>query len=166
MSSKHVPTAEEIAALPHRPNVGVMLMNAEGQVWVGQRKDSEVPAWQMPQGGVDKGESPREAALRELEEEIGVPPSMVEVAAETADWLTYDLPVEIAGRIWGGKYKGQKQKWFLLRFLGTDADVNIETAHPEFSEWCWLAPDAVVDNIVPFKREVYAAVLAEFAEHL
>ncbi len=159
-------TPEEIAALPYRRNVGVMLVNAAGHVFVGQRLDSEVPAWQMPQGGIDKGEAPQEAALRELEEEIGVSPSLVTVEAETEGWLSYDLPHDIVPRIWKGRYKGQEQKWYLLRFHGEDAQVNIQTEHPEFSEWCWLPADEVLGQIVPFKRPVYEQVIAAFRENL
>ncbi|MCT4371446.1 RNA pyrophosphohydrolase [Yangia mangrovi] len=159
-------TPEEIAALPYRRNVGVMLVNAAGHVFVGQRLDSEVPAWQMPQGGIDKGEAPQEAALRELEEEIGVSPSLVTVEAETEGWLSYDLPHDIVPRIWKGRYKGQEQKWFLLRFHGEDAQVNIQTEHPEFSEWCWLPADEVLGQIVPFKRPVYEQVIAAFRDNL
>ncbi len=158
-------TPEEIAALPYRPCVGVVLMDKRGRVFAGQRIDSEVPAWQMPQGGIDKGETAREAALRELGEETGVTPDLVEVAAETADWVTYDLPHDIVPRIWKGRFKGQKQRWLLLRFGGTDADIDIETETPEFSQWRWLTPETVLESIVPFKRDVYRAVFEEFASH-
>lgn len=157
-------TPEEISKLPYRPNVGIMLVNADGHVFVGQRKDSDVPAWQMPQGGVDKGEDPRAAALRELEEEIGVSPDLVAVEAETKGWISYDLPHDIVGRIWKGKYRGQEQKWYRLRFLGTDGDINIATEHPEFSRWRWLPVADLVANIVPFKREVYAQVVSELGD--
>ena len=157
---------EEIARLPYRPCVGVMLVNAAGQVFVGQRRDRDQDAWQMPQGGVDAGEDAREAALRELWEETGVTADNVSIEAETAGWLTYDLPHDLVPKIWKGRFRGQEQKWFLMRFHGADSDVNIETEHPEFSEWCWLGADKLVDNIVPFKRAVYAAVLEEFAPHL
>jgi putative (di)nucleoside polyphosphate hydrolase len=157
---------DEISMLPYRPCVGVVLMDRRGRVFAGQRIDSEVPAWQMPQGGIDPGETPRQAALRELGEETGVGPDLVEVVTETADWITYDLPHEIVPRIWKGRFKGQKQRWVLMRFLGTDADIDIETDHPEFNQWRWLQPDVVLEAIVPFKREVYMAVFAEFADAL
>lgn len=159
-------TPDDIAKLPYRPCVGVMLINKQGLVFVGQRRDRDQDAWQMPQGGVDKGEAAEEAALRELWEETGVTRDKVSVVTSTEDWLPYDLPHDLVPRLWKGRFKGQEQKWFLMRFHGQDSDVNIETEHPEFSEWRWLAPDALVDNIVPFKREVYAKVLAAFEAHL
>ncbi|MGX9352777.1 RNA pyrophosphohydrolase [Shimia sp. W99] len=159
-------TPEEIEKLPYRRNVGVMLVNAEGHAFVGQRLDSEVPAWQMPQGGIDKGETPEEAALRELEEETGVSRDLVTVEAETEGWVAYDLPHDIVPRIWKGRFKGQEQKWYLLRFHGTDDQVKIEQEHQEFSEWRWLPADELVANIVPFKRAVYEEVLAQFADKL
>lgn len=156
-------TPEEIATLPYRPCVGVMLMNAEGHVFVGQRRDSELDAWQMPQGGIDAGETPGTAALRELWEETGVTEDLVTVEQESDDWFRYELPHDLVPKLWKGRFRGQEQKWFLFRFHGTDADVNIETEHPEFSEWKWLAPDQLVSNIVPFKRAVYEDVLKAFA---
>lgn len=116
----------------------------------------------MPQGGIDKGESVTEAALRELWEETGVTSDKVRIEAETPGWLTYDLPHEMVPRIWKGRYRGQEQKWVLMRFLGRDGDVNIATDHPEFSEWRWLPPHDLEANIVPFKRAVYSRVLDEF----
>ena len=159
-------TPEEISKLPYRPCVGLMLMNAEGEVFVGQRTDRNVEAWQMPQGGVDKGEDPQDAALRELEEETGITPDLVDVVAASNTWLPYELPHELVPKLWKGKYRGQEQKWFLLRFKGRDDQVNIQTAHPEFSKWRWLPLADLVDNIVPFKRDVYVAVLNEFEGHL
>jgi putative (di)nucleoside polyphosphate hydrolase len=153
------------AKLPYRPCVGVVLMNAAGELFVGQRKDSEAPAWQMPQGGIDKGEGIEEAALRELWEETGVTADLVDLIAVTPGWVRYDLPDHLIGKVWGGKYRGQKQKWVLMRFLGRDDQVRIDTAHPEFSEWRWLAPDDVLAQIVPFKRAVYAEVLEAFRPH-
>ncbi|MEX0281106.1 MAG: RNA pyrophosphohydrolase [Arenibacterium sp.] len=159
-------TPDQISQLPYRPCVGVMLINAEGEVFVGQRLDRDTDAWQMPQGGVDKGEEPRDAALRELLEETGVLAELVDVIAESEGWLPYDLPHDLVPRIWKGRYRGQEQKWFLMRFRGEESDVNIETEQPEFSAWRWLPSNQLVANIVPFKREVYAQVLEEFADHL
>lgn len=165
-SAECVVTPDQIAKLPYRPCVGVMIRNARGEVFVGQRKDNYREAWQMPQGGVDPGEAPRDAALREMHEETGILPSRVSIVAETQEWLPYDLPEDLVGKLWKGKYRGQEQKWFLLDFHGTDDEVNIETQHQEFRAWKWLAPDALVANIVPFKREVYVKVLAAFEDHL
>lgn len=155
-------TPEVIEKLPYRRCVGVMLTNSAGHVFVGQRIDNDTAAWQMPQGGIDAGETPQEAALRELWEETGITADKVRIEAEMAGWLTYDLPHDIVPRIWKGRYRGQEQKWVLMRFLGRDADVNIATDHPEFSEWRWLAPTDLVASIVPFKRAVYSSVLDEF----
>ncbi len=166
MSKRHSMTPEEIAKLPYRPCVGLMLMNAEGKIFVGQRNDRHKDAWQMPQGGVDKGENPRDAALRELWEETGVTANLVEVVAETDGWLPYDLPHDIVPKIWKGRYRGQEQKWFLLRFTGQDDQINIATDHPEFTSWKWQTPDQLVEEIVPFKRAVYEQVIAVFSSHL
>ncbi|MGR3273124.1 RNA pyrophosphohydrolase [Thalassococcus profundi] len=159
-------TPEDIAKLPYRPCVGVMLANADGHVFVGQRIDTDAAAWQMPQGGVDPGEDPRAAALRELWEETGVPAELVTVEAETPDWIPYDLPHDLVPRIWKGRFRGQEQKWFLLRYKGRDDQVNIDTDHPEFSEWRWLPPSELVGQIVPFKRAVYQLVLNAFEDRL
>ena len=159
-------TPDAIAKLPYRTCVGVMLMNAKGHVFVGQRIDNNQAAWQMPQGGVDPGEAPRDAALRELWEETGVPADRVTIEAETEDWLPYDLPHEMVPNIWKGRFRGQKQKWFLLRFHGTDDDINIATEHPEFSAWQWMATSDLLASIVPFKRDVYVKVLDVFAPHM
>ena len=137
-----------------------MLLNTEGKVFTARRIDTRSEAWQMPQGGIDEGETPVQAALRELMEEIGT--NKAEVIAESRDWYSYDLPEHLMAELWNGKFCGQKQKWFALRFTGTDADINIETEHPEFLEWKWEEIDKLPDMIVPFKRELYAALVAEF----
>ncbi len=153
-------------SLPYRPCVGVVLIDARGLVFAGQRIDSPSPAWQMPQGGIDAGETPREAAYRELMEETGVTRDKVEFIGKTHGWVTYDLPPELLGRVWGGKYRGQRQKWFLFRFKGSDADVKIATDHPEFSTWRWILADEMVESIVPFKRAVYETVIRSFRAYL
>lgn len=151
--------------LPYRPCAGVVLINPDGLIFAGQRIDTP-GAWQMPQGGIDAGETPHEAALRELTEETGVDPARVKLLGETSDWIQYDLPPHLLGKVWKGRYGGQKQKWFLLRFLGDDAEIVIETAHPEFDRWQWMRPGDLIDAIVPFKRDVYARIFAEFGDRL
>ena len=153
-------------ALPYRPCVGVMLIDRRGMIFAGRRKDSDAPAWQMPQGGIDKGETPKTAALRELGEETGVRPDRVEIVAKTPGWVTYDLPPELLGKVWGGRFRGQKQRWFLMRFLGTDDEIDIATEHPEFSEWRWVTAEEMLAAIVPFKRAVYGEVVDAFRAHL
>lgn len=153
-------------ALPYRPCVGVMLLNAKGQVFVGQRLDTTLEAWQMPQGGIDPGEAPHDTAIRELGEETGILPDHVELIAEAPGEFRYDLPPELVGKVWKGKYRGQIQRWFLFRFLGTDADVRIDTAHPEFRAWRWADPADLPTIIVPFKRDLYRDVLSAFSAHL
>jgi putative (di)nucleoside polyphosphate hydrolase len=148
----------------YRRNVGIMLIGPHGRIFAGQRRDNGAEAWQMPQGGIDKGETPRAAALRELEEEVGT--GKAEVLRESAGWLNYDLPDEIAQRMWRGRWRGQTQKWFAMRFLGGDGDINIATAHPEFQVWRWMPAEEMLGTIVPFKREVYRAVCEEFADLL
>lgn len=152
--------------LPYRPCVGVVLINPQGRIFAGQRLDSTVAAWQMPQGGIDPDEKPRQAALRELWEETGVTEDLVEFLAKTEDWVTYDLPSDLLGKVWGGRYRGQRQKWFLYRFLGRDDQVNIATAHPEFSRWRWIGAEEMLGAIVPFKRKVYEEVVAAFRPYL
>jgi putative (di)nucleoside polyphosphate hydrolase len=156
------------AHLPYRPCAGIMLKNPQGLIFVGQRLDGSgvsSEAWQMPQGGVDDGEDAETAALRELGEETGIAPHHVDIIARSAGEHLYDLPPELLGRIWKGQYRGQRQIWFLMNFLGRDEDVNIATAHQEFRDWRWAHVDELVDLIVPFKRELYSNVLKEFAPH-
>lgn len=148
--------------LPYRPCVGVMLLNREGLVFVGKRIDQTVEGWQMPQGGIDNGETPEEAALRELGEEIGT--SNARLLREYNGWLTYDLPAHLLGVALRGRYRGQKQKWMAMRFLGDDPEINIRTAEPEFQEWKWLAIEALPRLIVPFKRDTYMKVIAAFRD--
>jgi putative (di)nucleoside polyphosphate hydrolase len=144
----------------YRPAVGIMLLSSAGKVFVARRIDMKDEAWQMPQGGIDKGEEPRDAALRELEEEIGT--GKAEILAESRDWLRYELPPDLAGKAWRGRWKGQRQKWFAMRFTGNDADIDLATAHPEFNAWKWIAPARLPELIVPFKRQLYIDVLREF----
>jgi putative (di)nucleoside polyphosphate hydrolase len=155
--------SETIAAFRakgYRAGVGVMLLDRRSLVFVGRRIDTAGENWQMPQGGIDKGESPRQAARRELKEEAGT--DKAEILAESAGWLTYDVPREIAGRLWRGRYRGQVQKWFAMRFTGEDRDIDLKTHHPEFDAWKWIAPAELPRLIVPFKRQLYLDVLREF----
>ena len=149
-------------ALRYRRGVGIMLLNAAGEVFVAQRIDFTGDAWQMPQGGIDTGESPREAALRELEEEIGT--NKAEFLAETKGWFSYDFPPKLRERFRRGRFQGQRQKWFAMRFTGQDSNIDLSTAHPEFKAWKWVAPEELPRLIVPFKRQVYLDVLEEFRE--
>ncbi|UZW56261.1 RNA pyrophosphohydrolase [Sphingobium sp. JS3065] len=150
--------------LAYRPCVGIMLVNMDGQVFVGQRIDNAVEAWQMPQGGIDDGEDMKTAALRELHEETGIVRDHVEIIAKAREEHFYDLPPELIGKLWGGKYRGQRQYWFLARFLGTDQHIDIQTAHPEFRAWKWADPESLPDLIVPFKRKLYRDILHEFRD--
>lgn len=154
------------AALPYRPCAGVMLVNRDGRVFVGQRLDSTLEAWQMPQGGIDPGEDALTAAVRELGEEAGIAPALVELVAEAPGSYTYDLPDELIGKVWKGRWRGQTQRWFLFRFLGEDGDIDIATDHPEFRSWRWIDPDDLPRLIVPFKRRLYEDVLAALRPHL
>jgi putative (di)nucleoside polyphosphate hydrolase len=159
-------TEDEILALPYRPCVGVVLANRQGNVFAGQRVDNPHDAWQMPQGGIDKGEQPNEAAVRELWEETGVGAELIECVTENPDWVHYDLPFDLVPKIWNGRFRGQQQKWFLFRFLGDDGQINIETEHPEFRSWAWMPPSELIERIVPFKQSVYRDVFAAFSGEL
>ena len=150
----------------YRPCAGIMLVNRQGKVFVARRLDGTADAWQMPQGGVDEGEAAEAAALRELTEETGIAPERVAVIGRSEGEHVYDLPDGLMGRLWGGRYRGQRQSWFCLRFLGDDVDIDIATEHPEFSDWRWADPDELPDLAVPFKRALYRAVLTEFRELL
>ncbi|TSB04372.1 RNA pyrophosphohydrolase [Sphingorhabdus contaminans] len=156
----------KFAELPYRPCAGIMLANTEGKVFVGQRIDKapEGDAWQMPQGGIDEGEDAEKAALRELVEETGIAPELVDVIARSRNEHFYDLPDELLGKIWKGKYRGQRQWWFLMRFKGKDSDINIETDHPEFSRWQWVSPERLPQLIVPFKKRLYESLVTEFGD--
>ena len=156
--------SKDPAGLPYRPCVGVMLVNAEGRVFVGQRIDSkEGDAWQMPQGGIDDGEELHPAALRELEEETGIAADLVTVLAESREEYLYDLPDQLIGKLWGGRYRGQRQRWLLVRFNGADEQIRLDAhAHPEFLAWRWVEPEQLPDLIVPFKKRVYRQVVEEF----
>ena len=147
--------------LPYRPCVGLMLLNRDGLVFAGKRIDQTVEGWQMPQGGIDDGETPRQAALRELREEAGT--DKAQIVGELDDWLTYDLPPHLVGVAFHGKFRGQRQKWFALRFTGQDSDIDLHTHEPEFSDWRWFAPAALPGLIVPFKRPIYERVIQGFA---
>jgi putative (di)nucleoside polyphosphate hydrolase len=146
--------------LPYRRGVGVVLFNDARKVFVAQRIDNPGPAWQMPQGGIDKGEEPLDAAWRELQEETGV--TSAKLLAESKGWLRYDLPPDLAGQLWKGKYRGQEQKWYAFRFTGNESEIDIAGEHPEFSSWKWAEFRTVPDLIVAFKRALYDQVVAEF----
>lgn len=147
---------------PYRRGVGALLFDARGRIFVAQRRDTPGPAWQMPQGGIDPGETTRVAIKRELLEEIGT--NKARIVAESP-WLTYDLPARLAAKVWGGRYRGQKQKWFAMRFTGIAADIDLEAEDPpEFTTWRWVSIDELVGLAVPFKRVVYRAVIAEFRD--
>ena len=150
----------------YRRGVGVMLLNRDGKVFVAARVDNPDDAWQMPQGGMDEGEEPWATALRELEEETGITPGLVEKIAECPERLRYDLPEEWRGKVWGGKWRGQLQHWFLARFLGSDEDVRLDRHDPEFRDWKWVDPAEVPRLIVGFKRPLYERLLKDFAQHI
>jgi putative (di)nucleoside polyphosphate hydrolase len=155
-----MPADVDLNGLPFRPGVGIMLLNPLNRVFVARRIDMPSEAWQMPQGGIDPGETPRAAAFRELKEEVGT--DKAEMLAESPIWRSYDLPAELIGKLWGGRYRGQTQKWFALRFTGTDADINIATEEPEFLDWKWAELAELPALIVPFKRKLYEELVEEF----
>ncbi|MCM8730224.1 RNA pyrophosphohydrolase [Hephaestia sp. GCM10023244] len=159
-------TTTDFSTLPYRPCAGVMLVNREGKVFVGQRLDSKTEAWQMPQGGIEPGEDAEAAALRELGEETGIAPDKVMLVAAAPEEFCYDLPDDLIGRLWQGRWRGQRQRWFLYRFTGDDKDVDIHTADQEFRAWRWAEPADLPEMIVPFKKPLYQRVLAAFADHL
>ena len=152
--------------LPYRPCAGLMILNRDGRVFVGQRKDTSVEAWQMPQGGIDPGEDAETAALRELGEETGIVADRVELIAIAAKELTYDLPPELVGKVWKGRWRGQRQRWFLYRFLGDDSEIDIATEHEEFIAWRWIEPAELPSLIVPFKKALYEEILILFRDYL
>jgi putative (di)nucleoside polyphosphate hydrolase len=149
--------------LPYRPCVGIMLFNRHGDVFVGKRIDQTVEGWQMPQGGIDQGETPQEAVLRELQEEVGT--DKAQIIAEMDEWVTYDLPAHLIGVAFHGKYKGQRQKWFALRFTGEDGDINLTSHAPEFSAFQWVSLEKLPALIVAFKRDTYRSVIAALGKH-
>ena len=151
----------DVSKLEYRKNVGMVLVNTNGHIFAGKRLDNNSDAWQMPQGGIDKGETPEAAAFRELSEETGIHHSKTRLIGATAGWLSYDIPVELIPRLWNGQYRGQEQKWFAFEFLGKDSDINIITKEPEFSEWAWKSKKDLLSSIVPFKLEVYQKVFSE-----
>ncbi|MCK5518113.1 MAG: RNA pyrophosphohydrolase [Alphaproteobacteria bacterium] len=149
--------------LTYRPGVGMVIFNSNGHVLIAERLDS-IGNWQMPQGGIDKDEAPEVAVFREMEEEIGT--RNAEIIGMMDEWLHYDFPAHLARKLWEGKYCGQQQKWFAMRFLGQDSDIRLEThTHPEFSQWKWVPIYELLDYIVPFKRTTYERVIKEFARY-
>ena len=158
-------TSQDLEKLPYRENVGIMLINDQNMVFVGQRLDNYQDAWQMPQGGIDSGENVEDAAFRELEEETGIVKNLAQIEAVSKDWITYDLPTELISKLWKGRYRGQKQKWFLMRFCGSNKQINIGTSHPEFAAWKWVVVSELEENIVEFKKAVYRQVIKEFKSH-
>jgi putative (di)nucleoside polyphosphate hydrolase len=151
-----------IRAQGYRAGVGIMLLDRRNRVFVGRRIDTRGENWQMPQGGIDKGETPHRAAMRELEEEVGT--DRAAIIGETREWLRYDVPREVARRLWRGRYRGQMQKWFAMRFTGSDGDIDVRTAHPEFDAWKWVEPAELPRLIVPFKRQLYLDILSELGK--
>ena len=145
--------------LPMRIGVGIVVLNVKNKVFVAKRKDNPIDKWQMPQGGIDSNETPFNAMKRELEEETSI--TKIKVLKEIESWLEYELPPNLLGRIWKGKYRGQKQKWFIVKFIGDENEINLNTKHPEFIEWKWIKPNKLPEVIVDFKRNLYINLLRE-----
>ena len=151
----------DVSKLEYRKNVGMVLINTKGYIFAGKRLDNNTDAWQMPQGGIDEGETPEVAAFRELSEETGIHHNKARLIGATSGWLSYEIPLELIPKLWNGQYRGQKQKWFAFEFLGKDNDININTQEPEFSQWAWKSKRDLLSSIVPFKVEVYQKVFSE-----
>ena len=149
---------------PYRPCVGLLVINVEGLIFAGKRMDSNSKAWQLPQGGIEKGESILDAGLREMKEEIGT--NNVTFIGEMEEWLKYDLPKNLIYRLWDGRYRGQTQKWLAYKFLGEDKEININTKNPEFSDWKWINANELPELAIPFKREIYKKVLKTYSKYL
>jgi len=149
----------------YRPCVGIVLIK-NGSIFAGQRLDYNSNAWQMPQGGIEKNETPKRAAVRELKEETGIKKKHIKIILESKNWINYDLPKELVPKLWNGKFVGQSQKWYAMEFLGTDSDIDINTKNPEFSKWKWMTKNKLLDSIVPFKKVVYENILSQFSSKL
>ena len=158
--------SKDTALLPYRPCVGITLVNNDNKIFAGKRLDNDINAWQMPQGGIDDGEKPITAAFRELEEETGILKNSVNHLCTMDEWIPYELPADLIPHLWGGKFRGQIQKWFLFKFEGNDQEINIQTRHPEFSHWQWMKPADLITSIVPFKLTTYTRVLKYFIKYI
>ena len=154
----------EYSKRPYRPCVGIMLINDNGHIFGGQRIDNRAEAWQMPQGGIDAGEDVETACFREMREEIGT--NKADILSIHPEWLNYDIPLPLADRLWGGRYRGQSQKWVALRYTGQNSDINIATEEPEFFSWQWMSPADLIQLAVPFKRPVYEDIMTQFAQYI
>ena len=159
-----MPEIKNTDFLPYRPCVGMMIINKEKMIFVAKRMDTKIQAWQMPQGGIDLGETPSKAAMREMEEEIGT--SNGRIIAESKNWYSYDIPKFLIHKLWNGCYKGQRQKWFLIEYTGSDSDINLRTKNPEFTEWRWANVNELPEIIIPFKKRLYDSVVKEFKTFL